>query len=393
MSEVWICDARRTAIGTFMGSLKDVPAPELGAVVLREILHRNDLNPTEIEEVIVGNVLQAGQGMNPARQVALKAGLPVSSTAMTVNRVCGSGLQAVISASQEILAGDASLVIAGGIESMSRAPFLLLKARTGYRLGNDIIVDSMVNDGLWDVFNDVHMAITAENLAEKFHITREEQDQFAYQSQMKAKRAISEGRFQREIVPVEIAQPKGESMLFQTDEHPRPDTTLEKLAKLKPAFKKDGTITAGNASGINDAAALVLVASPEKARSLNLKPRVKVLGYAVSGVDPMEMGLGPVEAIKTLLGKTGLKLSDFSVIELNEAFAAQSLAVLKKLDLDPLRVNPNGGAIALGHPIGASGARLLVTIIHELERINQNLGLVSLCIGGGQGIAMAVEKV
>lgn len=393
MSEVWICDAKRTAIGTFMGALKDIPASELGAVVLKEILRRNDLNPKEIEEVIVGNVLQAGQGMNPARQVALKAGLPVSSTAMTVNRVCGSGLQAVVSASQEILAGDASLVIAGGIESMSRSPFLLLKARTGYRLGNDIIVDSMVNDGLWDVFNDVHMAITAESLAEKFHITREEQDQFAYESQMKAKRAISEGRFQREIVPVEIVQPKGESTLFQTDEHPRPDTTLEKLAKLKPAFKKDGTITAGNASGINDAAAFVLVASPEKARTLNLKPRVKVLGYAVSGVDPMEMGLGPVEAIKTVLRKTGLKLNDFSVIELNEAFAAQSLAVLKKLELDPLRVNPNGGAIALGHPIGASGARLLVTIIHELERINHNLGLVSLCIGGGQGIAMAVERV
>jgi len=392
MTEVWICDARRTAIGTFMGSLKDIPASDLGAIVLKEIIRSNSLNPEEIEEVIVGNVLQAGQGMNPARQVALKAGLPVSSTAMTVNRVCGSGLQAVISASQEILTGDANLVVAGGIESMSRAPFLLLKARTGYRLGNDLIVDSMVHDGLWDIFNDVHMAITAENLAEKFNITREEQDKFAYQSQMKAARAISEGRFRREIVPVEIAQPKGESFLFQTDEHPRPDTTLEKLAKLKPAFKKDGTITAGNASGINDAAALLLLASPEKARKLGLKPRARILSYAVSGVDPMEMGLGPVEAIRIALRKAGLKLSDFSVIELNEAFAAQSLAVLKKLELDPLRVNPNGGAIALGHPIGASGARLLVTLIHELERINQGLGLASLCIGGGQGIAMIVER-
>jgi len=392
MTEVWICDARRTAIGTFMGSLKDIPASDLGAIVLKEIIRSNSLNPEEIEEVIVGNVLQAGQGMNPARQVALKAGLPVSSTAMTVNRVCGSGLQAVISASQEILTGDANLVVAGGIESMSRAPFLLLKARTGYRLGNDLIVDSMVHDGLWDIFNDVHMAITAENLAEKFNITREEQDKFAYQSQMKAARAISEGRFRREIVPVEITQPKGESFLFQTDEHPRPDTTLEKLAKLKPAFKKDGTITAGNASGINDAAALLLLASPEKARKLGLKPRARILSYAVSGVDPMEMGLGPVEAIRIALRKAGLKLSDFSVIELNEAFAAQSLAVLKKLELDPLRVNPNGGAIALGHPIGASGARLLVTLIHELERINQGLGLASLCIGGGQGIAMIVER-
>lgn len=392
MTEVWICDARRTAIGTFMGSLKDIPASDLGAIVLKEIIRSNSLNPEEIEEVIVGNVLQAGQGMNPARQVALKAGLPVSSTAMTVNRVCGSGLQAVISASQEILTGDANLVVAGGIESMSRAPFLLLKARTGYRLGNDLIVDSMVHDGLWDIFNDVHMAITAENLAEKFNITREEQDKFAYQSQMKAARAISEGRFRREIVPVEITQPKGESFLFQTDEHPRPDTTLEKLSKLKPAFKKDGTITAGNASGINDAAALLLLASPEKARKLGLKPRARILSYAVSGVDPMEMGLGPVEAIRIALRKAGLKLSDFSVIELNEAFAAQSLAVLKKLELDPLRVNPNGGAIALGHPIGASGARLLVTLIHELERINQGLGLASLCIGGGQGIAMIVER-
>ncbi|MGB9875316.1 MAG: thiolase family protein [bacterium] len=393
MQEILICDARRTAVGTFMGALKDIPASDLGAIVLKEIIKSNGLDPKEIEEVIVGNVLQAGQGMNPARQVSLKAGLPVSSTAMTINRVCGSGLQAVISGSQEIKTGDASLVVAGGIENMSRAPFLLLKARVGYRLGNDLIVDSMVNDGLWDVFNDVHMAITAENLAEKFHITREEQDQFAYESQMKAARAISEGRFQREIVPVEIAQPKSEPFLFRTDEHPRPDTTLEKLAKLKPAFKKDGTITAGNASGINDGAALVLLASQEKAKSLGLRPRARVLGYAVGGVDPMEMGLGPVEAIKKVLKKTGLKLNDFHVVELNEAFAAQSLAVLRNIEIDPAKVNPNGGAIALGHPIGASGARLLVTLIHELERANKNLGLVSLCIGGGQGIAMVVERV
>lgn len=393
MQEVLICDARRTAVGTFMGALKDIPASDLGAIVLKEIIKSNGLDPKEIEEVIVGNVLQAGQGMNPARQVSLKAGLPVSSTAMTINRVCGSGLQAVISGSQEIKTGDASLVVAGGIENMSRAPFLLLKARVGYRLGNDLIVDSMVNDGLWDVFNDVHMAITAENLAEEFHITREEQDQFAYESQMKAARAISEGRFQREIVPVEIPQPKSEPFLFRTDEHPRPDTTLEKLAKLKPAFKKDGTITAGNASGINDGAALVLLASQEKAKSLGLRPRARVLGYAVGGVDPMEMGLGPVEAIKKVLKKTGLKLNDFHVVELNEAFAAQSLAVLRNIEIDPAKVNPNGGAIALGHPIGASGARLLVTLIHELERANKNLGLVSLCIGGGQGIAMVVERV
>ncbi|MGB9833589.1 MAG: thiolase family protein [bacterium] len=393
MQEILICDARRTAVGTFMGALKDIPASDLGAIVLKEIIKSNGLDPKEIEEVIVGNVLQAGQGMNPARQASLKAGLPVSSTAMTINRVCGSGLQAVISGSQEIKTGDASLVVAGGIENMSRAPFLLLKARVGYRLGNDLIVDSMVNDGLWDVFNDVHMAITAENLAEKFHITREEQDQFAYESQMKAARAISEGRFQREIVPVEIAQPKSEPFLFRTDEHPRPDTTLEKLAKLKPAFKKDGTITAGNASGINDGAALVLLASQEKAKSLGLRPRARVLGYAVGGVDPMEMGLGPVEAIKKVLKKTGLKLNDFHVVELNEAFAAQSLAVLRNIEIDPAKVNPNGGAIALGHPIGASGARLLVTLIHELERANKNLGLVSLCIGGGQGIAMVVERV
>lgn len=393
MQEVLICDAKRTAIGTFLGSLKDVPATQLGAILLKDILNSNSLDPSLVEEVIIGNVLQAGQGMNPARQVALKGGLPPSSTAMTINRVCGSGLQAVISGAQEIKTGDASVVIAGGIENMSRAPYLILKGRSGYRLGHDSLIDSMIFDGLWDVFFDVHMALTAESLAEKFGISREEQDQFAYESQMKAKEAITQGRFSREIIPVEVIQPKGEPVSFGTDEHPRFDTTLEKLSRLKPSFKKDGTITAGNSSGINDAAALVLLASGKKAQEFGLKMRARVLGYAVGGVDPMDMGIGPVEAIKKLLKKTGLKLSDFEIVELNEAFAAQSLAVLKSLDLNPKIVNPNGGAIALGHPIGASGARLLVTLIHELERTGKTLGLVSLCIGGGQGIAMAIERV
>jgi len=393
MREVLICDARRTAIGTFMGSLKDVPASDLGAIVLKAILTGNGLSPSEVEEVVIGNVLQAGQGMNPARQVALKAGLPVSSTAMTINRVCGSGLQAIISGSQEIRIGDADLVIAGGIENMNRAPFLLMKARFGYRLGNDVLIDSMVNDGLWDVFNNVHMALTAEHLAEKFQITREEQDLFAYNSQMKAAQALKEGRFHREIVPVEIPQARGEPTVFQVDEHPRPDTTMEKLGKLRPAFKKDGAITAGNASGINDGAALVLLASLEKAESLGLKVRARIMGYALSGVDPMEMGLGPVEAIKKVLKKTGLRMEDLQVVELNEAFAAQSLAVLRSIGIDPEKLNPNGGAIALGHPIGASGARLLVTLLHELERTGKSIGMVTLCIGGGQGVAMIIERV
>lgn len=393
MREVLICDARRTAIGTFMGSLKDVPASDLGAIVLKAILTGNGLSPSEVEEVVIGNVLQAGQGMNPARQVALKAGLPVSSTAMTINRVCGSGLQAIISGSQEIMIGDADLVIAGGIENMNRAPFLLMKARFGYRLGNDVLIDSMVNDGLWDVFNNVHMALTAEHLAEKFQITREEQDLFAYNSQMKAAQALKEGRFHREIVPVEIPQARGEPTVFQVDEHPRPDTTMEKLGKLRPAFKKDGAITAGNASGINDGAALVLLASLEKAESLGLKVRARIMGYALSGVDPMEMGLGPVEAIKKVLKKTGLRMEDLQVVELNEAFAAQSLAVLRSIGIDPEKLNPNGGAIALGHPIGASGARLLVTLLHELERTGKSIGMVTLCIGGGQGVAMIIERV
>jgi len=393
MREVLICDARRTAIGTFMGSLKDVPASDLGAIVLKAILTGNGLSPSEVEEVVIGNVLQAGQGMNPARQVALKAGLPVSSTAMTINRVCGSGLQAIISGSQEIMIGDADLVVAGGIENMNRAPFLLMKARFGYRLGNDVLIDSMVNDGLWDVFNNVHMALTAEHLAEKFQITREEQDLFAYNSQMKAAQALKEGRFHREIVPVEIPQARGEPTVFQVDEHPRPDTTMEKLGKLRPAFKKDGAITAGNASGINDGAALVLLASLEKAESLGLKVRARIMGYALSGVDPMEMGLGPVEAIKKVLKKTGLRMEDLQVVELNEAFAAQSLAVLRSIGIDPEKLNPNGGAIALGHPIGASGARLLVTLLHELERTGKSTGMVTLCIGGGQGVAMIIERV
>ncbi|GIW48483.1 MAG: acetyl-CoA acetyltransferase [Deltaproteobacteria bacterium] len=396
MQKVVICEPLRTAIGTFGGSLKDFPAPTLGAIVVKEILNRTGIDPKLVDDCIMGNILSAGQGMNPSRQVALNAGLSIETPAYTINRVCGSGLQSIALAAQAIKAGDAELIIAGGIENMSAAPFYLPKARYGYRMAmpKDEIVDGMVYDGLWDIFNNYHMGVTAENLAEIYNISREEQDEFAYKSQMKAKAAIEAGKFKDEIVPVMVPQRKGDPIPFETDEHPRPDTTLESLAKLRPVFKAGGTVTAGNASGINDGAAAMIVTTEEKAKALGLKPLGAVVTYAVAGVDPSIMGIGPVPAIQKALYKAKLSLDDIDLVELNEAFAVQSLAVLRDLPIPEEKLNVNGGAIALGHPIGASGAILTVKLLHEMKRRdNARLGLVSLCIGGGMGIAMILEKI
>ncbi|GAV23603.1 acetyl-CoA C-acetyltransferase [Carboxydothermus pertinax] len=393
MNEVVIVSAVRTPIGSFLGSLAQTPAVELGALVIKESLSRINLEPQLVDEVIMGNVLQAGLGQNPARQAAIKAGLPREVPSFTVNKVCGSGLKSVGLAFQAIATGDAEIVVAGGMENMTLAPYVLPKARTGYRMGHDTLIDSMIKDGLWCAFTEVHMGITAENIAEKYNITREEQDKFALQSQERAIKAIDEGKFKEEIVPVTIPQKKGEPLVFSTDEFPKRGTTLEKLAALKPAFKKDGTVTAGNASGINDGAAAVVVMSAKKAQELNLKPLAIIRGFGSAGVDPAYMGLGPIPATKKALKKANLSIADLGLIEANEAFAAQALAVIKELELNPEITNVNGGAIALGHPIGASGARILVTLLHEMQKRNIKYGLATLCIGGGQGFAMVVEKV
>ncbi|ABB15584.1 MULTISPECIES: acetyl-CoA C-acetyltransferase [Carboxydothermus] len=393
MEEVVIVSAVRTPIGSFLGSLAQTPAVDLGALVIKESLNRINLAPRFVDEVIMGNVLQAGLGQNPARQAAIKAGIPQEVPAFTVNKVCGSGLKSVGLAYQAIATGDADIVVAGGMENMSLAPYVLPKARTGYRMGHDTLIDSMIKDGLWCAFTDVHMGITAENIAEKYNITREEQDKFALQSQERAIKAIDEGKFKEEIVPVIIPQKKGEPLVFSTDEFPKRGTSLEKLAALKPAFKKDGTVTAGNASGINDGAAAVVVMSAKKAQELNIKPLAVIRGYAAAGVDPAYMGLGPIPATRKALKKANLTVSDLGLIEANEAFAAQALAVIKELELNPEITNVNGGAIALGHPIGASGARILVTLLHEMQKRNTKYGLATLCIGGGQGFALVVEKV
>ncbi|GAV25837.1 acetyl-CoA acetyltransferase [Carboxydothermus islandicus] len=393
MEEVVIVSAVRTPIGSFLGSLAQTPAVDLGALVIKESLSRINLAPQFVDEVIMGNVLQAGLGQNPARQAAIKAGLPQEVPAFTVNKVCGSGLKSVGLAYQAIATGDADIVVAGGMENMSLAPYVLPKARTGYRMGHDTLIDSMIKDGLWCAFTDVHMGITAENIAEKYNITREEQDKFALQSQERAIKAIDEGKFKDEIVPVTIPQKKGEPLVFSTDEFPKRGTSLEKLATLKPAFKKDGTVTAGNASGINDGAAAVVVMSAKKAQELNIKPIAVIRGYAAAGVDPAYMGLGPIPATRKALKKANLTVSDLGLIEANEAFAAQALAVVKELELNPEITNVNGGAIALGHPIGASGTRILVTLLHEMQKRNTKYGLATLCIGGGQGFALVVEKV
>jgi len=393
MKEVVIVSAARTAIGNFNGSLSGLSAVELGAIAAREAIVRAGINPTEINEAIVGNILSAGLGQNVARQVAIRAGVPETSPAMTINKLCGSGLRAVSMAAQFIMLGDADVILAGGTESMTNAPYLLDKARNGYRMGHGQIIDSMIYDGLTDVFNQYHMGVTAENIAEQWKITREEQDEFALKSQQKAEAAQKAGKFDSEIVPVEIPQKKGDPILFKTDEFVRQGVTLEQLQKLKPAFKKDGTVTAGNASGINDGAAMLVVMSLDKAKELGLKPLVRIVSYGNAALDPKVMGYGPVPATRIALQKAKMQISDIDLIEANEAFAAQSIAVLRDLNLNPEIVNVNGGAIALGHPIGASGARILTTLIYEMKRRNAATGLATLCIGGGQGTALIVENV
>ena len=391
-TEVVIVSGCRTPIGSFGGAFKDVSAVELGTVAVREAVRRAGVRPDRVDEVILGCILQAGVGMNPARQAAVRAGLPESVPAHTVNKVCGSGLKAVMLAAQAIKSGDAEVVVAGGMESMSGAPFLLPGARWGERLGNGKVVDHMLHEGLTDAFHDIHMGITAENLVERYGISRADQDAFAAESQVRAESAIREGRFKEEIVPVAVPGKKGEVRAIDTDEYPRPGTTVEALAKLKPAFKKDGTVTAGNSSGINDGAAALVVARAESAAGLGLKRVARVVAYASAAVDPRVMGIGPVPAVRKALEKAGLAADRIELWELNEAFAAQSLAVLRELEIDPAKVNVNGGAIALGHPIGASGARVLVTLLHALRARGLRRGLAGLCIGGGQGVAMVVER-
>lgn len=390
--EVVIVSAVRTAIGSFLGSLKDVPAVDLGATVIQEALTQAGVDKEEVDEVIMGNVLQAGLGQNPSRQAAIKAGLSDTVPALTINKVCGSGLKAVHLARQAILAGDADVIIAGGMENMSQAPYLLQDGREGFKMGDKKIVDSMISDGLWCAFNDYHMGTTAENLCDRYEITREEQDEFAARSQEKASAAIEAGRFKDEIVAVEIPQRKGDPIIFDTDEYVRKGTTAEQLGKLRPAFKRDGSVTAGNASGINDGAAAFVVMSKEKAEELGVTPLATISANANAGVDPAVMGMGPVQAVKNVLERASLSLGDIDLIEANEAFAAQSIAVDKELKFEQDKLNVNGGAIALGHPIGASGARILVTLLHEMKRRDAKKGLATLCIGGGQGVATIVTR-
>lgn len=393
MKEVVIVSAVRTAIGAYNGSLANVSAVELGALVIKEAIKRANIDPSQVSEVIMGNVLQAGLGQNPARQAALKAGLPIQVPALSINKVCGSGLEAVNLAARTILAGDGDVVVAGGMESMSNAPYLLEKARRGYRMGHSELIDSMIKDGLWCATNDYHMGITAENVAQQYEITRQMQDELAASSQEKALHAILEGRFEDEIVPVVIPQKKGDPIVFATDEHPKKGTTVEKLAALRTAFKKDGTVTAGNASGLNDGAAALVVMSLDKAKELGLTPIARFVSSGTAGVDPSIMGIGPVPATQKALDKAGLTVADLDLIEANEAFAAQFLAVGKELDFDQSKVNVNGGAIALGHPVGASGARILVTLLYAMKQRNAKVGLATLCIGGGQGVATIVENM
>ncbi|CAI8807441.1 acetyl-CoA C-acetyltransferase [Pseudomonas sp. IT-P294] len=392
MNEVVIVAATRTAIGSFQGALSAIPATELGAAVIRSLLEQAGVDAAQIDEVILGQVLTAGSGQNPARQSAIKAGLPFTTPALTLNKVCGSGLKAVQLAVQAIRCGDAELVIAGGQENMSLAPYVLPKARTGLRLGHAQLQDSVIQDGLWDAFNDYHMGITAENLATQYSLSREDQDAFAAASQQKAAAAIEAGYFKREITPILIPQRKGDPLAFDTDEQPRPGSTLQALSNLKPAFQKDGSVTAGNSSTLNDGAAVLLLASAAKALVLGLPVLARIKAYAGAGVDPSIMGIGPVPATRLALTKAGWSLDDLDLIEANEAFAAQSLAVGKELGWDTQKVNVNGGAIALGHPIGASGARILVSLVHELIRRDGKKGLATLCIGGGQGVSLLIER-
>ena len=392
MNNVVIVSAVRTAVGKFGGSLKDFNPGQLGSIVLKDALKRTDVISSDVDEVIMGNVLSAGHGQNVARQSAMSAEIPKSVPSYTINKVCGSGLKSVILGAQSIMTGDAEIIIAGGIECMSQAPYLLRKARWGAKMGNDELVDSMIYDGLWDIFGNYHMGITAENVAQKYNVSREEQDEFSAKSQNNTENAIKSRKFKDEIVPIEIPQPKGNPIVFDQDEFPRFGTTKEILAKLKPAFKKDGTVTAGNSSGINDGAAAVLLMSEERAEDEDIEPLATIEGYGSYGVEPELMGMGPVYSTRLALDKAVIDIGRIDLIEINEAFAAQSIAVCKELKLDSEKVNVNGGAIALGHPIGASGTRILVSLLHELKRRDEEYGLASLCIGGGQGISMIVKR-
>ncbi len=393
MREIVIASAVRTPIGSFMGSLSELSAIDLGARVIEAAIERAGITKEDVEEVLMGNVLQAGLGQGPARQAALRAGLADAIPATTINKLCGSGLKSVMMAAQAIKAGDYEVIVAGGMESMSQAPYLLPNARKGYRMGDGQVVDSMINDGLTCAIYGYHMGITAENIAERYGFTREEQDQFSATSQNRAEAAIQQGQFKDEIIEVVIPQRKGDPVVFNQDEFPRPGVTADGLAKLRPAFKKDGVVTAGNASGINDGAAAVVVCSREAAERLGLKPLARIVSYASAGVDPAYMGLGPIPASRLALQKAGLSIDAMDLVEANEAFAAQSLAVVKDLGISADKVNVNGGAIALGHPIGASGTRVLVTLLHELKKREGRYGLATLCIGGGQGVAMVVENL
>ncbi len=391
--EAVIISAARTPVGKFLGSLKTFKATELGAIVVRESVRRAGVSPESVDEVIMGCVVQAGLGQNPARQAALYGGIPPSVAAVTINKVCGSGLKAVMMAAQGIKLGDTEIVVAGGMESMSNAPYLLTKAREGYRMGNGAMIDSMIHDGLWDVYNDYHMGCTGEVVAEKFCVSREQQDEYALNSHRKAAAAIKAGRFKEEIVPVEIPQRKGAPVIFDTDESVREDTSIEALANLKPAFKKEaGTVTAGNAPGVNDGASAVVVTSAGKAKELGVAPMARIVAQSVSGVEPAMVMMAPVEAIRKLLKKTGWSINDIDLIELNEAFSVQAVAITKELGLDPEKINVNGGAVALGHAIGQSGSRLLTTMLYELKRRDAHRGIISLCLGGGNAVAMAIER-
>lgn len=392
MREVVIASAVRTAIGTFGGSLKDIPAVDLGALVIKEAVNRAGINPELVNEVVMGNVIQAGLGQNVARQSAVKAGLPIEIPAMTINMVCGSGLRSVALAAQMIKAGDCDVVVAGGMENMSRAPYALETTRWGQRMGDGKIVDTMIKDALSDAFNNYHMGVTAENIVKEWGLTREELDEFSLNSQLKAEKAIKEGKFKDEIVPVMVPQRKGEPKVFDTDEGPRFGSTIEGLARLKPCFIKDGKVTAGNSSGINDGAAAFVVMSAEKAAELGVTPLATIVSYGHKGLDPAIMGYGPFHATKAVMESANLTVEDMDLIEANEAFAAQSIAVAKDLHFDMSKVNVNGGAVALGHPVGASGARILVTLLHEMQRRDAKKGLATLCIGGGMGTAMIVER-
>jgi acetyl-CoA C-acetyltransferase len=391
--EAVIVSAVRTPVGKFLGSLKGFAATDLGAIVVRESVRRAGVAPEDVDEVIMGCVIQAGLGQNPARQAALRGGLLPAVSAVTVNKVCGSGLKAVMMAAQGIQLGDTDVVVAGGMESMSNAPYLIPKAREGYRLGNGVLLDAMIQDGLWDAYNDYHMGCTAEVVSQKFSVSREEQDEYALNSHRKAAAAIREGKFKDEIVPVEIPQRKGPPIVFDTDETVREDTSMEALGKLKPAFQKDGgTVTAGNAPGVNDGASAVVVTSIDRAKALGMEPLARIVAQATSGVEPELVMMAPVEAITRVLRKAGWSLDEVDLIELNEAFSVQAVAIIKELGLDPARLNVNGGAVALGHAIGQSGSRLLTTMLYELKRRDAHRGVISLCLGGGNAVAMAVER-